>query len=91
MEKPKPQWPTLEGRLSQAPASRKEALLQLYECYKMGGISMSEKTLKEVERYLKQDKKLQATRKKVQAAVDASPNKVTFEEAKKQVEQSHKI
>lgn len=88
MDESKPKWPTLEGRLSQAPASRKEAILQLYECYKMGGISMSEKALKEVERYLKQDKKLQETRKKVQAAVDAQPKSVTFEEAKKQVEQS---
>jgi hypothetical protein len=89
MDESKPKWPTLEGRLNQPLTSRKQALLQLYECYKMGGISMSEKALEEVERYLKQDKKLQETRKKVQAAVDASPNSVTFEEAKKQVEKSH--
>lgn len=91
MDESKPKWPTLEGRLNQSPTSRKEALLQLHECYKTcGGITISEKALKKIEKYLEQDKKLQETRKKVQAAVDASPNSITFEEAKKQVENSHK-
>ena len=90
MNDPKLQWPTLEGRLNQPLTSRKQALLQLYECYKMGGVSMSEKALKEVEKYIKQDKKLQAAREKVKKAVDAAPKSVTFEEAKKQVENSIK-
>ena len=83
-------WPTLEGRLNQPLTTEKQALLQLHESYKMGWISMSEAALKKVEKYIAQDEKLQAVRKKVQAAVDASPKVVSFEEAKKQVENSHK-
>jgi len=88
MEKLK--WPTLEGRLNQPLTSEKEALLQFYESYKLGHISMSKEALKKVEKYIEEDKKLQETRKKVQATVDAQPKSVTFEEAKKQVENSHK-
>lgn len=83
--KPKSTWPTLEGRLSQSLTTEKDALLQLHESYKMGWVSMSEAALKKVEKYIKQDKKLQAARKKVQVAVDAQPKSVTYEEALKQV------
>ena len=78
----------MEGRLNQPLATEKQALLQLHESYKMGWISMSEAALKKVEKYLEEDKQLQAVREKIQAAVDTSTNKVTFEEAKKQVENS---
>ena len=81
-------WPTLEGRLNQPLTSRKEALLQLHESYKMGWISMSEVALKKVEKCLEEDKQLQAVREKIQAAIDAQPKSVTFEEAKKQVEKT---
>ena len=83
-------WPTLEGRLNQPLATEKHALLQLHESYKMGWISMSEAALKKVEKCLEEDKQLQAVREKIQAAIDAQPKSVTFEEAKKQVENSHK-
>lgn len=78
-------WPTLEGRFNHPVTSEKEALLQLHNSYKMGWISMSVTALKKVEKYIKQDKKLQATRKKVQAAVDAQPKSVTYKDALKQV------
>jgi hypothetical protein len=83
-------WPTLEGRLNQPITTRKQALLQLHESYKMGWISMSEKALEEVEKYLEQDKKLQETRKKVQKAVDAQPKSVTLEKAKEQIKRFRK-
>lgn len=79
----KPQWPTLEGRLSQPLTSEKEALIQLQ---KVSPGIMTEYALKKLEKYLEQDEKLQQAAKKVQAAVDASPKSVTLEEAKKQVE-----
>jgi len=78
-------WPTLEGRLNQPLTSKKEALLQMY---RIGGVTMSEAALRKVEKYLEEDEKLQEVRKKIQAAVDAQPKSVTFEEAKKQVENS---
>ena len=84
----KREWPTLEGRLNQPLTTEKEALLQLYEFYKGGGLSMSEAALKKVEKYLEEDKKLQEVRKKIQLALDAQPKSVTLEEAKKQVENS---
>ena len=83
-------WPTLEGRLNQPLMSRKEALLQFHEFYKMGGLSMSEEALEEVEKYLEEDKQLQELRKKIQIALDAQPTSVSFEEAKKQVDSFRK-
>jgi hypothetical protein len=80
-------WPTLEGRLNQPLTSEKEALLQLY---KIGGCELSEAALKRVEKYLEEDKQLQETRKKIQFAVDNSPKLVSFEEAKKQVNEKYK-
>lgn len=87
----KPKWPTLEGRLSQPLTSRKEALLQLHKSYLAGWISMSEDALRKVEKYLEEDKQLQETRKKVQAAVDAQPKSVTLEEAYEQVSKKKSI
>ncbi len=78
-------WPTLEGRLSQPPATLRQALEQLQTT-----MPLSKEGLKRLAKCIKEDEKLQAVRKKVQAAVDASPKSVTFEEAKKQVENSHK-
>ncbi len=78
-------WPTLEGRLNQPLTTEKEALLQMY---RIGGVTISDTVLKKVEKYLEEDKQLQAVREKIQAAVDAQPKSVTFEEAKKQVEKS---
>ena len=76
-------WPTLEGRLSQPLTTEKEALLQLN---RIGGCELSEATLRKVEKYLEEDEQLKAVREKVKRAVDLSPNHVTFEDAKKQVE-----
>ena len=77
----KPKWPTLEGRLSQPLTSRREALEQMQR----NGDTLSDWALRYLEKCIEKDKKLQKTAKKVKAAVDASPNKVTFEDAKKQV------
>jgi len=49
-------------------------------------IELSEYTLKKIEGYIEEDEKLRQVAKKVKEAVDTSPNIVTFEEAKKQVE-----
>jgi hypothetical protein len=80
-------WPILEGRLNQPLTTEKEALLQL--C-KIGGCELSEAALLKVEKYLEKDKQLQETRKKIQFAVDNSPKLVSFEEAKKQVNEKYK-
>lgn len=76
-------WPTLEGRLNHPLTSEKEALLQLH---RFGGCLLSEDVIKKVEKYLEEDKSLQEVRRKVQSAVDKSPDCVSFEDAKKQVE-----
>ena len=78
----KPKWPTLEGRLNHPLTTEKEALLQLKQ---IGGVTFSEKALKKLEKYIKEDEKFKAVGKKVKKAVELSPNSVTFEDAKKQV------
>ena len=83
----KPKWPTLEGRLSQPLTTEKEALLQLKQ---IGGITLSEEALKRLEKILEDDEQLKILREKIKKAVDMSPNKVTFEEAKKQVYDKNK-
>jgi hypothetical protein len=80
--KAKTTWPTLEGRLSQPLTSRREALEQMQR----NGDILSEWALQYLEKCIKKDKKLQAATKKVKKAVELSPNHVTFEDAKKQVE-----
>ena len=79
----KPKWPTLEGRLSQPLTTEKEALLQ---AYRIGGVTFSEKALRKIEKYLEEDKKLEATRKKIKKALKQNPKSVMFKDAKKQVE-----
>jgi hypothetical protein len=82
--KAKTTWPTLEGRLNQPLTSRREALEQMQR----NGDILSEWALRYLEKCIEKDKKLQAAAKKVKRAVDLSPNHVTFEDAKKQVNAS---
>jgi hypothetical protein len=51
---------------------------------------MNEKTLKYIDSVLTKDKLLQKVRKRIKKAVKSCPNKVTFEDAKKQVENTFK-
>ena len=81
------QWPTLEGRLNQPLTTEKDALLQMY---RIGGVTMSEAAIRRVEKYIEEDEYLQRAAKKVQAAVDASPKLVSFEQALKQVNEKYK-
>jgi len=77
-------WPTLEGRLNQPLTTERQALEQLQTM-----MPLSKEGLKRLSKYIKEDKMLETAAKKVKTAVDISPNKVTFEEAKKQVEKSY--
>ncbi len=86
MDNLKRQWPTLEGRLNQPLTSRREALEQMQR----NGDILSEWAIRYLERCIENDEKLKKIANKVKIAVDASPNNVTFEEAKKQVESSKK-
>ena len=83
----KSNWPTLEDRLNQSLTTEKEALLQLY---RIGGVTLSEAALLKVEKYIEEDEYLQRAAKKVQAAVDASPKLVSFEQALEQVNVKYK-
>jgi len=80
----KNKWPTLEGRLNQPLTTERQALEQLQTM-----MPLSKRGLKRLLKCIKLDEKLQATRKKVQATVDAQPKSVTFEEAKKQIESKY--
>jgi len=58
---------------------------EINKVWRKGDI-LSEWALQYLEKCIKKDKKLQAATKKVKKAVELSPNHVTFEDAKKQVE-----